>query len=110
VTGTPYPTVSPFPPQVYRTCLPSHIVERLDVFGSVGKHEVGLTRHEAGPRGIEVMLVLLDLDGQCGDVIINLLVSHDLSCQPPVVGLGHHRLEDVKVATWTSEHVAEPQG
>jgi hypothetical protein len=36
---------------------------------------VGLAPHEVGPSGINVLLIGLKFDGQCGDVVIELVIS-----------------------------------
>jgi hypothetical protein len=69
----------------------------LDAFCSVCEHKSGLTGHETCPHSIEVVLVLLDLDREVGDIVI------DLPCQPPVISVGHSGLKDLELAAGASE-------
>jgi hypothetical protein len=38
---------------------------------------VGLTRRESCPSGVKVTLVLLDFDGDCCDIVVELVVVCD---------------------------------
>jgi hypothetical protein len=70
---------------------------------SPGEHKVGLTQCKVGPHHFEVPLVFFDFDCEMCDVIIDLPVPCDLSCQTPVVDLGHGVLEEVEVTPWSHE-------
>jgi len=85
-----------------------HILEHTDLLCSMCKHESGLAAHKVSPGGINVLLVGLKPDGQCSDVIIELVVVSNLPGQAPVVSLGHSHLQDLKVASRPHKHVAEP--
>jgi hypothetical protein len=74
----------------------------------MGEHKTGRTRHETGPRGIDVALVPFELNRQGCDVIIDFLVSCDFASQPPVIDVSHCCLEYLKVATGAGEHMSEP--
>jgi hypothetical protein len=75
-----------------------------------GKHEMGLTCGKAGPCCFEVPLIFLNLECKMGDVIVNLPIPRDLSCQASIVSVGHGGLENVKVTARAGEHVPEPCG
>jgi hypothetical protein len=78
------------------------------MFSGMGKHEVRLTGHKAGPCGIDVTLVTLKFDCQGCNVVVDLTIVCDLTSQPPIIGVHHCHLENLKVATGAGEHVAEP--
>jgi hypothetical protein len=101
--------VSPFPSQAYGPRFSGHIAECLNTFHGTGKHKTGLTGHEAGLCGVDVMLVPLKFDCQRCDVVVDLVVVCDLASQPPVVSVGHCHLKDLKVTTRASEHMVEPR-
>jgi hypothetical protein len=77
---------------------------------SSGEHETGLTQCKIGSHRFEVSLTLLDLDREMGDIIVDLPVPRDFSCQTPVIGVSHSSLKDVEVAAGSGEHVSEPCG
>jgi hypothetical protein len=106
----PHPAASPPPSELYHPHLLWHVTKWLHMFHGMGEHEAGLTGHKTHPGGVKIPLVLLNLDGKCGDVVVNLAVACDLPCQAPIVGFGHCGLKDVDVATWPGEHVLEPCG
>jgi hypothetical protein len=81
----------------------------LNMLCGSGHHKVGLTRCKVGPCHFKVPLVLLDLDCKVGDIIINLPVPRNFSCQAPIVSVSHCGLEDVEVTTRASEHMPEPR-
>jgi hypothetical protein len=78
------------------------------MFCGMGEHEMGLTRHETGPCGIDVALVPLEFDCQGCDVVIDFSVSCDFTSQPPVVSVSHHCLKYLEVAAGAGEHMPEP--
>jgi hypothetical protein len=59
--------------------------------------------------GVQVMLILLDLDGHCCNVIIELSVLGNLSSEAPIPGVSHSFLQDLEVAAWTGEHMPKPR-
>jgi hypothetical protein len=60
--------------------------------------------------GIEVVLILLNLDCKVGDIIVNLSVPSDLVHQTPVISVSHSSLEDLEFAAQASEQMVEPCG
>jgi hypothetical protein len=70
-----------------------------DPFGGVGEHETGLSQGKLHSYGVEVTLILLDFDGDCRDVIIELVIMCDFlepgpshRCQPlPAARSGNPR-------------------
>jgi hypothetical protein len=110
ISGT-YPTAcGPLPSGVYHTHLPGYIVKGFDMFCSMREHKLGLTQHETCSCSIEVSLVLLNFDRKVGDVVIDLPIPSDLSCQAPVVSVSHSGLKDLKFAAGAGEQVSEPCG
>ena len=69
---------------------------------------MGLIGHETGLCGINVTLVPLEFDCEGSNVIVDLSVLCDLLSQPPVISIGHHHLQYLKVDTGAGEHVLEP--
>jgi hypothetical protein len=83
-------------------------MKHLNTLCSMGKHEAGLTQCKVSLCHLEILLVLLDFDHKMGDVVVNLSVARDLSCQAPIISLGHCVLKKVEVTSWSGEQVAEP--
>jgi hypothetical protein len=54
------------------------IMERFDALGGMGEHKAGLTRHKAGMCYVDVVLVALKFDHKGCDVVVDLMVAHDL--------------------------------
>ena len=77
------------------------------MFYGMGRHKTGLTRHKAGMCYVDVVLVALKFDHKGCDVVVDLMVAHDLMGQTPVISLSHSRLKDLEVTVGTSEHVSE---
>jgi hypothetical protein len=89
---TTWHTTAPLLSRTYRPNLPRYVLQCGDLLGGVGKHETGLTRCEPCLSGVEVVLVLFDLDGNGRDVVVKLMVARDLSSQAPVIHVSHSLL------------------
>jgi hypothetical protein len=55
------------------------------------------------PNGVEIMLVLFDLDGDCRNVIVEFAVARDFAGQAPVVRVSHSLLQDLEFSPWPSK-------
>jgi hypothetical protein len=77
---------------MYHSNLPRYVLQCGDPLRGTGEHEAGLTGCKPCLSGIEVALVLFDLDGDGCDVVVKLVVTYDLMGQAPVICVSHSLL------------------
>jgi hypothetical protein len=83
--------------------LPGHVLQGGESLSGAREHETSLAAAEAGTCSVQIVLILFNLDGHGGDIVIEFTVSSDLPHEAPVFRIGHRALQDVEVASWSGE-------